>query len=113
MAVIFSLSFLVTEANDLPVPADTNPITFSIWAADNVVYGPVELPALIAWVKDQRVLADTWIFDGGNDRWRKASTLPELQICFSASEAPARRALDTAKGISSTNPTSHPTCCDG
>ncbi|HEY3854483.1 MAG TPA: cyclic nucleotide-binding domain-containing protein [Verrucomicrobiae bacterium] len=64
------------------MPADSNQITFSIWAADNVVYGPVELPTLIAWVKDQRVLADTWIFDSGNDRWRKASTLPELQIFF-------------------------------
>ncbi len=55
---------------------------YSIWAADSVVYGPVELPTLISWVKDERVLADTWVFDGQNDRWRKAASLPELQIFF-------------------------------
>lgn len=55
---------------------------YSIWAADNVVYGPVELPTLVAWVQDERVLTDTWIFDGQNDRWRKAGHLPELQIFF-------------------------------
>ncbi|HEX4120721.1 MAG TPA: cyclic nucleotide-binding domain-containing protein [Verrucomicrobiae bacterium] len=64
------------------MPAEANQVVFCIWAADNVVYGPVELPTLIAWVKDERVLADTWIFDNGNDRWRKASNLPELQLFF-------------------------------
>jgi len=47
------------------VAAEPNQIVaYSIWAADNVVYGPVELPILIGWVKDERVLADTWVFDG-------------------------------------------------
>jgi CRP/FNR family transcriptional regulator, cyclic AMP receptor protein len=55
---------------------------YSIWAADNVVYGPVELPTLINWVRDERVLAETWVFDGQNDRWRKAASLPELQLFF-------------------------------
>jgi len=63
--------------------AETNQsVAYSIWAADNVVYGPVELPSLISWVKDERVLADTWVFDGQNDRWRKAATLPELSLFF-------------------------------
>jgi CRP-like cAMP-binding protein len=57
-------------------------VVYSIWAADNVVYGPVELPTLISWVKDERVLPDTWVFDAQNDRWRKAASLPELQIFF-------------------------------
>jgi hypothetical protein len=57
-------------------------VHYNIWAADNVVYGPVELPTLVAWVKDERVLADTWIFDAQNDRWRKAAQLPELQNFF-------------------------------
>lgn len=69
--------------------AETNHFVYSIWAADNVVYGPVELPILIAWVKDERVLADTWIFDGNNDRWRKASHLPELQLFFRKRSATA------------------------
>jgi CRP/FNR family transcriptional regulator, cyclic AMP receptor protein len=57
-------------------------ILYSIWAADNAVYGPVELPTLISWVKDERVVAETWIFDSQNDRWRKAANLPELQLFF-------------------------------
>jgi hypothetical protein len=57
-------------------------VAYSIWAADNVVYGPVELPTLISWVRDERVLAETWVFDGQNDRWRKAASLPELQLFF-------------------------------
>jgi hypothetical protein len=57
-------------------------VVYSIWAADNVVYGPVELPILITWVKDERVLADTWVFDGQNDRWRKAASLSELSLFF-------------------------------
>ena len=57
-------------------------VVYSIWAADNVVYGPVELPTLISWVRDERVLPDTWVFDGQNDRWRKAASLPELQLFF-------------------------------
>lgn len=69
--------------------AETNDVAFSIWAADNVVYGPVELPILIGWVKDERVVADTWIFDSGNDRWRKASTLPELQLFFRKKTTPS------------------------
>jgi CRP/FNR family transcriptional regulator, cyclic AMP receptor protein len=57
-------------------------ILYSIWAADNAVYGPVELPALIGWVKDERVLAGTWVYDNQNDRWRKAANVPELQLFF-------------------------------
>ena len=61
---------------------ESQSVHYRIWAADNVVYGPVELPTLVAWVKDERVLADTWIFEGQNDRWRKAAQMPELQIFF-------------------------------
>lgn len=57
-------------------------VLYNIWAADNNVYGPVELPTLINWVKDERVLAETWVFDCQNDRWRKAALLPELQLFF-------------------------------
>jgi hypothetical protein len=65
------------------VAAETSQsIVYSIWAADNVVYGPVELPSLISWVRDERVVADTWVFDSQNDRWRKAGSLPELSIFF-------------------------------
>ena len=65
----------------MAVQADQG-ISYSIWAADNAVYGPVELPDLIAWVKDERVLAGTWVYDSQNDRWRKAANVPELQLFF-------------------------------
>jgi hypothetical protein len=61
---------------------ESQSVHYNIWAADNVVYGPVELPTLVAWVKDERVLAGTWIYDAQNDRWRKAAQMPELQIFF-------------------------------
>ena len=34
---------------------NTAGVGFKIWGVDNVVYGPVELPTLVNWVKDQRV----------------------------------------------------------
>jgi CRP-like cAMP-binding protein len=68
---------------------ESQSVHYHIWAADNVVYGPVELPTLVAWIKDERVLADTWIFDAQNDRWLKAAQLPELQLFFQKKSAPA------------------------
>jgi hypothetical protein len=73
-------------------------VVYSIWAADNVVYGPVELPTLINWVKDERVLADTWVFDSQNDRWRKAASLPELSLFFRKKSEPG--AASGATGFS-------------
>jgi CRP/FNR family cyclic AMP-dependent transcriptional regulator len=67
-------------------------VLYNIWAADNAVYGPVELPTLINWVKDERVLAETWVFDCQNDRWRKAANLPELQLFFRKKSAGANGA---------------------
>lgn len=88
------------------VSADVNQgVAYRIWAADNVVYGPVELPALIDWVKDERVLADTWVFDSRNDRWSKARQMPELQSFFSkpaptaAAAAPAPQRYGITPGM--------------
>lgn len=55
---------------------------YKVWAVDGVVYGPVELPALINWVRDERVVSDTWIFLEHEQRWDWAAAIPELQICF-------------------------------
>jgi hypothetical protein len=55
---------------------------FKIWAVDNVVYGPVELPTLVSWVKEDRVTADTWIYGEAADAWNKACNVPELQMFF-------------------------------
>lgn len=56
---------------------------FKIWAVDNVVYGPVELPTLVGWVKEKRVTEDTWVFSEKDDCWRKAKSVPELLMFFS------------------------------
>src|ERR1043166_8033405 len=55
---------------------------FKIWGADDVVYGPVELPTLVDWVRDERVTADTWVFNHQTDCWQKAQRLQELQMFF-------------------------------
>lgn len=57
-------------------------VGFKVWGVDNVIYGPVELPDLVAWVKDERVTADTWVFSESNDTWNKAAHTPELQLFF-------------------------------
>ncbi|MEY2409687.1 MAG: family transcriptional regulator, cyclic receptor protein [Verrucomicrobiota bacterium] len=57
-------------------------VGFKIWGVDNVVYGPVELPILIAWVKEERVTADTWVYSEQADSWRKAPEVSELQMFF-------------------------------
>lgn len=55
---------------------------FTVWGTDQTPYGPVELPTLVTWVKDERVTGDTWIFLGENQNWQKASEIPELQLFF-------------------------------
>jgi hypothetical protein len=55
---------------------------FKIWAVDNIVYGPVELPLLVSWVKEERVTRDTWIYSEAQNSWQKACQVPELQMFF-------------------------------
>src|SRR5208283_1580119 len=56
---------------------------FIVWGIDLTPYGPVELPSLVSWVKDERVTADTWVFVGKTGAWQKAAEIPELQMFFS------------------------------
>ncbi len=72
---------------------------FKIWAVDNVVYGPVDLPTLVGWVKEERVTEDTWIHAAPNDRWQKAVKLPELETLFRArgsDDAPVAHAVSAS-----------------
>lgn len=55
---------------------------YKIWAVDDVVYGPVDMPTLVSWVKDERVVADTWIFDMQNDVWTKAGEMTDMRAIF-------------------------------
>jgi hypothetical protein len=56
--------------------------TYRVWGADNVAYGPVELPTLVNWVRDERVTADTWVFSSEANAWQKASACAELKVLF-------------------------------
>lgn len=55
---------------------------YSIWGADNALYGPVDLPALVSWVQDERVMVSTWVFSHDHDMWQRAGQLPELKMFF-------------------------------
>jgi CRP-like cAMP-binding protein len=55
---------------------------YHTWGIDNTVYGPVELPVLVKWIKDERVLADTWLFVERDRGWFKAADVPELKMFF-------------------------------
>src|SRR5262245_44262259 len=74
------------------MPGDEAGLGFRIWAVDNVVYGPVELPVLITWVKEERVTADTWVFSDREQSWRKAPRVPELRMFFQPKNRPAAAA---------------------
>jgi len=55
---------------------------FFIWGIDDSPYGPVELPTLVNWIKDERVLADTWIFARRDSTWQRAADIGELKMFF-------------------------------
>ncbi|HTV41736.1 MAG TPA: cyclic nucleotide-binding domain-containing protein [Candidatus Sulfotelmatobacter sp.] len=58
--------------------------SYYIWGIDNSPYGPIELSLLTEWIKDGRVIADTWVFEQSANKWGKASQFPELQASFEA-----------------------------
>jgi len=71
---------------------------FFIWGVDDAPYGPVELPTLVSWIKDERVLADSWIFGRRAGAWRRAEEIPELKMFF-GKKSPARSSDAPLAGI--------------
>jgi CRP/FNR family transcriptional regulator, cyclic AMP receptor protein len=55
---------------------------YFIWGIDDAPYGPVELPVLVEWLRDERVLPDTWVFARRNGTWQRAASIPELKELF-------------------------------
>jgi len=55
---------------------------FIIWGIDDAPYGPVEMPVLVDWVKDERVLKETWVFARSGETWQRAGSIPELKQFF-------------------------------
>jgi CRP/FNR family cyclic AMP-dependent transcriptional regulator len=75
---------------------------FIVWGIDQTAYGPVELPALVAWVKDERVTADTWVYAAQHASWQKAADVPELQMFFHSKRegtAAGAAAMTTPRGL--------------
>ncbi len=58
---------------------------YMIWGVDNVVYGPVDLPTLIVWVKDERVSTHTWVYVQAESQWQRAQNISQLQMFFTPS----------------------------
>ncbi len=70
------------EANDA--------VQFRVWGGDNIAYGPVELPALVGWIKQFKVRPESWVFKDESG-WSRASEMPELRVLFK-SKAPSEGA---------------------
>lgn len=59
------------ETNEAPL--------YYVWGIDRVAYGPVELPTLVNWIRDERVEKETWIFDQRAACWAQAQQITELK----------------------------------
>lgn len=84
--------------------SESSPSGFRVWASDDVVYGPVELPVLVDWVGDERVLRSTWIFSEASQSWSRAGDVPELQALFGDAEASPSDASASAQLIPGIKP---------
>lgn len=73
---------------------------YRIWGVDGVIYGPVDLPTLISWVEEERILGSTWIYCDHKDGWHRAEELDELTP-YRSQEAKHSALADTAMIIES------------
>lgn len=78
-----------TETND----------NYVAWGADNIAYGPVELPGLVTWIKQGRVNGNTWVFKEKDRTWSRAVELTELKLLFKSKLPPSAAAAADAMGI--------------
>ncbi len=74
-------------------------VNYRAWGADNIAYGPVELPGLVTWIKQGKVRADSWVFREKDATWARASDLSELKVLFKSKLPPAAAAAADAMGI--------------
>jgi hypothetical protein len=77
----------------------SNETRFIVWGVDQTPYGPVELPTLLAWVQDERVTAQSWVFLEQTGIWKRASELPELQNLFPPAVSPAASGEAALSGL--------------
>src|SRR5947208_15831546 len=77
---------------------------YIVWGIDQTPYGPVELPMLVSWVKDERVTADTWVFAGKTSTWNKASEVPELKMFFRSKSSGATTSNTEVEAVTGIDP---------
>jgi len=61
-----------------------HPQLYRVWGENKVLYGPLDLTTLKAWVRAHRLSAGSWVFLEDHDRWQKAADVPELKIALAA-----------------------------
>ncbi len=62
---------------------EANPaVYYHIWGIDHVAYGPVELPTVVSWIRDERVLPDSWVYRHDKSQWSRAAETTELKVLF-------------------------------
>src|ERR1017187_5039859 len=74
-------------------------VNYRAWGADNIAYGPVELPGLVTWIKQGKVTANSWVFKEKDASWSRASDLTELKVLFKSKLPPSTAAAADALGI--------------
>jgi CRP-like cAMP-binding protein len=74
-------------------------VNYRAWGADNIAYGPVELPGLVAWIKQGKVTASSWVFKEKDATWSRASDLSELKVLFKSKLPPNVAASAESLGI--------------
>ena len=77
---------------------------FIVWGLDQTAYGPVELPTLVSWVKDERVTADTWVYANKTESWQKAAEVPELAMFFKSARGKATANTASVTGVTGVDP---------
>lgn len=80
------------EKNEAPL--------YYVWGIDQVAYGPVELPTLVNWVRDERVEKDTWIHDQRAGNWVLAKDMTELKVVFGRRETAPGTKSNAGEAIS-------------
>ena len=55
---------------------------YKVWAADDVVYGPVSYATVVEWINELRILPGMWLYPMDTCRWSKADELSELAKHF-------------------------------
>lgn len=78
---------------------DNPSVYFRTWGNDNIAYGPLELPALVDWVRKGRVLRNTWVFSEAKGEWSRAAEMTELKMFFKSKAAGGPQENPATHGI--------------